>query len=69
MRPSFRRYWAIMVECRNGDCLTEIHVPWFPSASHFDAYRADSRRTAHAGLFTAAGATAQALTVHDAQTA
>jgi hypothetical protein len=51
------------------DGLIEIHVLWFPSASHLDEYRADPRRAARTGLFKAAGATAEVLTVLDAQTA
>jgi hypothetical protein len=43
----------------------EIHVIWFPSAANLDAYRADPRRSAHAGLFDASGAVVEALFVED----
>ncbi len=50
---------------RTEDGLTEVHVIWFPSVSHYEAYRADPRRSAHDGMFTVSGATAEVLTVWD----
>ena len=50
---------------RTEDGLTGVHVIWFPSPSHFNAYRNDPRRAAHSGLFDASGATAEVLTVRD----
>src|SRR4051794_11684141 len=52
---------------RTADGLTEVHVIWFPSASHLSAYRADPRRAAYAGTFDASGATAEVLTVSDVE--
>ena len=52
---------------RTEDGGAEVHVIWFPSASHLDAYRADPRRSAHAGLFDASGAAAEVLTVADVE--
>ena len=45
---------------------TEIHLIWFPSAAHFDAYRADLRRTEQAELLTQSGATSEIVRVEDA---
>ena len=50
---------------RTEDGLTEIHVIWFPSRPHLDAYRDDPRSAAHAGLFAAAGAATEVLMVQD----
>jgi hypothetical protein len=50
---------------RTDDGLSEIHVIWFPSSSHFDAYRSDPRRAARAGMFEASGTTAEVLVVQD----
>ena len=50
---------------RTDDGLVEIHLIRFASRSALDAYRADPRRTAHAELFAATGATAEVLTVRD----
>jgi hypothetical protein len=52
---------------RTEDGLTEIHVIRFPSTSHLDAYRADPRRAAQAGMFNASGATAEVLMVRDVE--
>ena len=37
---------------RADDGTTEIHVIWFPTAAHFDAWRADPGRAACAPIFT-----------------
>jgi hypothetical protein len=50
---------------RAEDGRTEIHVLWFPSEAALNAYRADPRRAAHAGLFEMSGATAEAMMVSD----
>ena len=50
---------------RTEDGGAEVHIVWFPSALHLDAYLADPRRSAHAGLFDASGAVAEVLTVAD----
>lgn len=50
---------------RTGAGGAEVHVLWFPSTAHLDAYRADPVRAARAGLFTASGATAELLVVDD----
>jgi hypothetical protein len=52
---------------RTEDGLTEVHVIWFPSTSHFGAYRDDPRRAAHAGMFDASGAMVEVLTVRDVE--
>ena len=52
---------------RTEDGLTEVHVIWFPSSSHLNAYRADPRRVARAGAFEASGATAEVLTVREVE--
>ena len=50
---------------RSDDGATEIHVIWFPTASSIETYRADPRRQAVSGLFSASGAVAEVLTVAD----
>jgi len=52
---------------RAPDGMAEIHIIWFPSGSHFGAYRADPRRTSLASLFEASGAMAEVLTVADVE--
>jgi hypothetical protein len=51
---------------RVNDGTTEIHLIWFPDQTAFDAYRADPRRAAVAGLFEVSGATMELLEVGDA---
>jgi hypothetical protein len=45
---------------------TEFHLIWFPSVSHFDAFRVDPRRSAHTELLTQSGAISEILVVEDA---
>lgn len=51
---------------RSESGTTEIHLIWFPSAAHFDAYRLDPRRAAQAELLTRSGATSEIVRVEDA---
>jgi hypothetical protein len=50
---------------RSSDGTTEIHVIRFPQPAQLEAYRADSRRAAHADLFARSGATAELLMVEE----
>jgi hypothetical protein len=43
----------------------EIHVIWFASQAHFDAYRADPRRLAQADRLGGSGSVAEVLVVRD----
>ena len=52
-------------QLRTADGLTEVHIIRFPSTARLDAYRADPRRLAHAGLFDASGAVGEGLMVTD----
>jgi hypothetical protein len=58
---------TLRMRLRAEDGGAEVHVIWFPSAAHVDAYRVDPRRSAHAGLFDASGAVAEVLTVAEVE--
>jgi hypothetical protein len=50
---------------RGHDGAFELHLVRFPSAAHFENYRADPRRSQHASLVAASRATLELIEVTD----
>ncbi len=64
--PLLQDYGAALEQrLATADGTRELHVVQFPSEAHFAQFRADPRRSAHAHMLAASGATIEVAVMYD----